>query len=71
MCSTLKSGITGKNLGKSYPLSESGTHIGFDLRNKMAAKLRIDGSRLAGDNFADVLIDEDKKYSPTVIPTVN
>ena len=28
------------------------------LHNKMAAKFRIDGSRLARDNFADMLIDE-------------
>ena len=52
MYSVLKSGTTGENLGKRYPLSESGA------RNKMAAKFRIDGSRLAMDNLADVLIDE-------------
>ena len=28
------------------------------LRNKMAAKFRIDGSSLARDDFADVLINE-------------
>ena len=28
------------------------------LRNKMAAKFRIDGSSLARDDFADVLISE-------------
>ena len=50
--SILKSGTTCENLGKRYPLSESGTG------NKMAAKFRIDGSRLARDIFADVLIDE-------------
>ena len=50
--SILKSRTTGENLGKLYPLSESGT------RNKMASNFRTDGSRLARDNFADVLIDE-------------
>ena len=50
--SILKSGTTGENLGKPYPLSECGT------RHKMAAKFRNDGSRLARDNFADVLIVE-------------
>ena len=47
--SILESRTTGESLGKRYPLSESGT------RNKMAAKFRIDGSRLARDNFPDVL----------------
>ena len=28
------------------------------LRNKMAAKFRIDGSSLARDDFADVIINE-------------
>ena len=50
--SILKSGTTGENLGKRYPLSECGA------RNKMAAKFRINGSRLARDNLAEVLIVE-------------
>ena len=53
--SILKSGTTGKNLGKRYPLSEN------DTRNKMAAKFKTDGARLARDN-ADVLIDEAISY---------
>ena len=56
VCSLLKSGTTDENLEETLS-SLRETHL-VRLRNKMAAKFRIDGSSLARDDFADVLINE-------------
>ena len=55
VCSLLESGTTDENLEET--LSSRERHSDR-LRNKMAAKFRIDGSSLARDDFADVLINE-------------
>ena len=56
VCSLLESGTTDENLEET--LSSLRERHSDRLRNKMAAKLRIDGSSLARDDFADVLINE-------------
>ena len=55
VCSLLESGTTDENLEETSFLRERHSDR---LRNKMAAKFRIDGSSLARDDFADVLINE-------------
>ena len=58
VCSLLESGTTDENLEET--LSSLRERHSDRLRNKMAAKFRIDddGSSLARDDFADVLINE-------------
>ena len=56
VCSLLESGTTDENLEET--LSSLRERHSDQLRNKMAAKFRIDGSSLARDDFADVLINE-------------
>ena len=56
VCSLLESGTTDENLEET--LSSLRERQSDWLRNKMAAKFRIDGSSLARDDFADVLINE-------------
>ena len=54
--SLLESGTTDENLEET--LSSLRERHSDRLRNKMAAQFRIDGSSLARDDFADVLINE-------------
>ena len=56
VCSLLESGTTDENLEET--LSSLRERHSDRLRNKMASKFRIDGSSLARDDFADVLINE-------------
>ena len=56
VCSLFKSGTTDENLEET--LSSLRERHSNRLRNKMAAKFRIDGSSLTRDDFADVLVDE-------------
>ena len=57
VCSLLESGTADENLEET--LSSLRERHSDRLRNKMAAKFRIhDGSSLARDDFADVLINE-------------
>ena len=56
VCSLLESGTTDENLEET--LSSLRERHSDRLCNKMAAKFRTDGSSLARDDFADVLINE-------------
>ena len=56
VCSLLESRTTDENLEETS--SSLRDRQSDRLRNKMAAKSRIDGSSLARDDFADVLINE-------------
>ena len=54
VCSLLESGTTDENLEET--LSSVRERHSDRLRNKMAAKFRIDGSSLGRDDFADEVI---------------
>ena len=58
VCSLLESGTTDENLEET--LSSLRERHSDRLRNKMAAKFRIDGSSLARDDFADAGADLDR-----------